>query len=983
MIKWTFRETISYQNEEVTSDSRKFEILIEAYLRERYPLENWVLTKATGDGNRDVENICEFTGRTMWAEAKYTIHTDENIGSRKYDSTLVSSISEENLIKIFFVTNTSIGSNLINRIHQFFYLTKIKEIAFLDGYTLSYWIKKHPDIEQKFFNEPIVFTAPSTPNVKLYCVRVICQSDSYTMDCVLEDQESYPLYLSQNYLIQGDFLAVGFEDETSLSLYCNDKLVYQGTVLPEISTFSMNLDDTEKTFRVNEEYRFHIYYILDNKKHNCGEFSLKFSVLGELYHDQVQNYTTLVNGLKANYKKIYNLYGPQYSGKSWLLNNLKNDLLKTAQENQKIIYVNFNGQDSDVADLCRIIFTLIFNYYNLGISSKALSLYCKEHNLKNSFLNPANIETIIKALHEDDYLLIQSILFGSIISNTERLFEIKQCFAYTKIYFLDNIHLLNEKNNEILQAILHAFDPMRNVSFILTSRNIIGGSNIENIPLTYIKDDEVLQIIGENPLFKVKNINKILPSKHYLKYPGLLHAFLQDIHLYSTVEEVKHYYIDTFQDYALQYVKGNFPLNNITLLLICVVEAGIPIEALDAPEIGNLYSKELIVTKYGYVYPNIVKWNRDIPQTVLKKHKKELLQHIFRLIEEDLGRKAIYQCALMTYYSEYYNQFFDSVFQYIKLKFEENRYSQIICLCKALIKKEFFYSGNIENINQIKYFLAFSYMHCNAREDAHGLFCEITENYSMKAKTALYFDAKSEIIDAKYWSFREFRELPQIINQFRKEWTDFSSEMSEKPIRSYLTATNRMMVTYLALDQMSLAKKWFQKNIKLAARFNAREHIGYTYMDYAKGIYHKDLSLALQYLQIADRYFQVPSERRRHLDCQCEIEYIKLLMQKGSIQKLLLAQQELFENQYWIQYYKCHLKLAVWYILNNDYSNAKKCLMEAEASMILRNDERVKYLCSIINAVLDDEAICYKNAALLGTSYQKNIDHSCLELRVW
>lgn len=983
MIQWTFRETISYQNEEVTSDSRKFEILIEAYLRERYPLENWVLTKATGDGNRDVENICEFTGRTMWAEAKYTIHTDENIGSRKYDSTLVSSISEENLIKIFFVTNTSIGSNLINRIHQFFYLTKIKEIAFLDGYTLSYWIKKHPDIEQKFFNEPIVFTAPSTPNVKLYCIRVICQSDSYTMDCVLEDQESYPLYLSQNYLIQGDFLAFGFEDETSLSLYCNDKLVYQGTVLPEISTFSMNLDDIEETFSVNEEYTLHIYYILDNKQYNCGEFNLRFAVLGELYHDQVQNYTTLLNGLNANYKKIYNLYGPQYSGKSWLLNNLKNDLLKTAQENQKIIYVNFNGQDSDVADLCRIIFTLVFNYYNLGISSKALSLYCKEHNLKNSFLNPANIETVIKALHEDDYLLIQSILLGSIIPNTERLFEIKQCFDYTKIYFLDNIHLLNKKNNEILQAILHTFDPMRNISFVLTSRKPISGSFIENIPLDYIENTEALQLIEEKSLITVKNINEILPSGHYLKYPGLMHTFLQGIGPYSKLKEVKRYYIDTFQDYALQYVKGNFPFNNITLLLICVVEEGIPIDALNASKIGNLYHKEFIVIKYNYVYPNLNKWNRDIPKTVLKKHKKKLIQHIFKLIKKDSERKEIYQCALMRYYPKYYNKFFDSVFHYIKLKYIENRYSQIIPLCNALIKKAFFYSGDIENINQIKYFLAFSYMHCNASEDAQSIFRAIVEYYSVKAKTILYFDAESEIIDAKYWSFREFRELPQIINQFRKEWTDFSSEMSEKPIRSYLTATNRMMVTYLALGQMSKAERWFQKNRKLAAKFKSPEHIGYTYMDYAKGVYHKNLSLALQYLQIADGYFQASCEKRRHLDCLCEIQYVKLLIGEGSIQKLLLAQKELFENQYWIQYYKCYLKLAVCYIIKEDYINAQSCLIEAEASIILRKDERAKYLCSIINGVLHNEPICYENTALLGTSYQKNIDNAGLDFRVW
>lgn len=983
MIKWTFRETIPYQKEEVTSDSRKFEILIEAYLKERYPLENWKLTKTTRDGNRDLENICEFTGMSMWAEAKYTIHTEENIGSRKFDSTLVSSMFEDNLIKIFFITNTSIGSNLIGRIRNFFYLSEIKEIAFVDGYTLSYWIKKHPNIEQRFFKEPIAFTAPSTPSVKLHCVRVICKADSYTIDCVLEDQVSYPLYLSQNYLIEGEFLAVGFEDDIPLSLYCNDQLVFQGTVLPEISTFSLNLNDTKKAFSVNEEYNLQLYYIFDSKKYNCGEYSLKFAVLGELYKNQIQNYTTIEKGLKANYKEIYNIYGPQNSGKSWLINNLKNDLLKKAQEDQRIIYVNFNGQDSDVADLCRIIFTLVFNYYSLSISAKALSLYCQEHNLKNSFLSSANIETVIKALHANDYLLVQNILLGSVFSNTECLFELNPCFDYTKIYFLDNVHLLSANNDYILQAILNAFRPTRKVSFVLTSRNEISGSYIKNIFLDYIENDEVLQNIRENTSITIKSINDILPSKHYLKYPGLLHAFLQDVHLYSTAKTVKRYYIDSFQDCASQYVKGSFPFNNITLLLICFVKEGIPIDVLEASEIGKLYTKNFVVMKYGYVYPNLEKWNRDIPQAILEENKQKLLQYIFKLMKQDSGRKEIYQCALMTYYPEYYNQYFDSVFQYIKLKFEENRYSQIVFLCEALIRKKCFYSGNAENINYIKYFLAFSYMHCDASKDAQIIFREIADNYSMKSKTSLYFDAESENIDAAYWSFRKFKELPEIINKFRRDWTDFSKETTDISKRSYLTATNRMMVTYLALDQMVSAKKWFQKNIKLATKFNAPEHIGFTYMDYAKGIYHKNLSLALQYLQIADQYFQTPSEKRRHLDCLCEIQYVKLLIGEGSIQKLLRAQEELFENQYWIQYYKCHLKLAVCYILKGEYSNAKSCLMEAEANIIMQNDERVKYLCSIINAILYNEPVCYENTALLGTSYQKMIDHAQLDLRVW
>ena len=115
-------------------------------------------------------------------------------------------------------------------------------------------------------------------------------------------------YLSKNYLLEGEFLAVGFENDTSLSLYCNDQLVYQGTVLPEITSFSLNLSDAEKAFSINEEYPLQLYYVLDNKKYTCGEYSLKFAVLGELYKNQVQNYTLIENGIKSNYKKIYNIF---------------------------------------------------------------------------------------------------------------------------------------------------------------------------------------------------------------------------------------------------------------------------------------------------------------------------------------------------------------------------------------------------------------------------------------------------------------------------------------------------------------------------------------------------------------------------------------------------------------------------------------------------------------------------------------------------
>ena len=983
MINWNFKDKIWYQGEEITQDSRKFEILVEAYLQERYPLENWKLTKATRDGNKDLESVCQFSGTSMWAEVKYTIHTDENIPSRKYDSTLVSSFFEKNLIKIFFISNTSMGSNLIGRIKRFYYLSTVEKIAFVDGYTLAYWVKKHSDVEANFFKVPVDYTIPKSPNVLLQCIRVFSKCDSYTIDSVLEEQTVYPLYLSTNYILEGEFTAYGF-DNIPLLLYCNDKLVYNGNVPPEITTFSLDISKIEEVFDINKEYSLDLYYILNNKRFDCGNYKLRFAVTGRLYTNQVQNYARVQEGIKAAYKKIYNIYGPHGSGKSWLLHNVKNDLLKNATADQKIIYINFNGQMADIADICRLIFTLVFNFYNLSVSATALNRYCQENSVANSLFNHKNIELLIQALSDEDYAAIQKILGGSVFSRTEKIFQAWNGFAYERIYFIDNINLLNDINYSIFEAILNAFDPMQNVLFVLTGREKIDRPYVDNIYLEYIGNNEILDSINEDLPFAIDSLNEIVPNKHYLKYPGLLHAFIQDIGNFNSAREIKQFYIDNFHNNALQYVKRTFTFDNITLLLICIMKEGIPFHIFrktDLKKLNELLIKKYIVHKEGYIYPNFERWDRDIPQKIIEKYETEVIPCFEKFIEQDATRSEFYQCSLMEYYPEYYNTYFDSIFDCICAQFKNNKYSKVIFLCESLIKGSVYYAGKPKKMDAVKYFLAFSYMHCDVSKKAQELFCEITSNYQMKAKDNLYFEAEAQVIDAKYWGFREFKNLPAYINTFRKNWKGVNCDSLQLTPRSYLTATNRMMVTYLALDNIELANKWLRKNVRLAIEYGASEHLGYTYMDYAKGIYHFDLTLALKYLELADVYFQSPSEHRRHLDCQCEIQYVRLLLGNGRIEQLLLAQEALFECQYWIQYYKCHLKLAVVYILMGKKTKALQHLLEAEAPAIMKNDERVKYLCSMIGTFLYKEPVPYKNLTLTATSYQKIIENIHLNFK--
>lgn len=58
---------------------------------------------------------------------------------------------------------------------------------------------------------------------------------------------------------------------------------------------------------------------------------------------------------------------------------------------------------------------------------------------------------------------------------------------------------------------------------------------------------------------------------------------------------------------------------------------------------------------------------------------------------------------------------------------------------------------------------------------------------------------------------------------------------------------------------------------------------------------------------------------------------------------------------------------------------AKKYLLEVEASPITKNNERIQYLCSIMEAFLYKVSIKYNNVALLKTSYQKIINNGQIQ----
>lgn len=159
----------------IIDGSKGFEQLARDYVQEvyKYPNASWNETPQTHDGNKDgyiiivgyhPENIID--DEVWWMEAKYINETEqkseENIGrknqSNKYlrrfklDATIVSSIFNQNVTRIVFVTNVEVKAKVISDVRTALSIaTNCKETFFCTKHLLEYWLCTHTEIYQKYF----------------------------------------------------------------------------------------------------------------------------------------------------------------------------------------------------------------------------------------------------------------------------------------------------------------------------------------------------------------------------------------------------------------------------------------------------------------------------------------------------------------------------------------------------------------------------------------------------------------------------------------------------------------------------------------------------------------------------------------------------------------------------------------------------------------------------------------------------------------
>lgn len=701
------------------------------------------------------------------------------------------------------------------------------------------------------------------------------------------------------------------------------------------------------------------YYNENGENIPFGTYKVTLSTPITFYNSQLRAFNYIHKQLSLDRQLIYNIYGETCTGKSWILKRLQEDLVSKYDDNSKTIYISFNGSMQDIRALCRLIFTLIFDYYNLGISGEALDRYCQSIGERTSIFSYDKINTLINALKHDLYHEAENILMHCIELDEYPLFEYLDSFAWRKIYIIDNIHLLNDNSKKIFRRILESFQSQKQIIFIISSRKKLDIDTCDNYELQKLQNDEILSLLNQRLNVPVNDLTEILPEDNQLGYPVIINQFLNELGENISNHYLRDYYAKNFSKTAIHYLTTKTFSFSWTAPLVVVflvnvgVDSAILMNYQPQSYWSDLLEQDIITLNHGEFCANYLVSEKEI-QHALKKYSVECEKLLFELLETT-ENPARYRNAIFKYCPRYYNQLWKEQFNEIKKKHHANCYHEVRELCNATLINKNYFHGSACEMRQVEYLQAFSYMHCNSSEEALPMLQSILKEYNNHStKDTLYYTVYSEIIDAQYWTWKNYNTMASDINKYRKDWTK-NHENLQLENRAYLTVTNRMMVYLLAEDKLSQAERWMKKNLRLAVQFSSKEHIGYTLMDFAKGIYHVDLNKALRYLNEAEEIFRNSgNEQRRLLDCQCEIAYVKVLLNLTDAQELKDAASALYQNQYWIQYYKSNIKLICAYLIQNNLSEAKKLLVQAKNSIIISESIRCEYLLSILATIIDN-----------------------------
>lgn len=926
---------------------RQFEYLICEFLNSVYKDYRWETNKQTRDGNRDIEGRHINNNSRAWAEVKFKNTSSKkatSLTSTRYDSTLVSASisSEDDIVDFKFVTNSHFNEYFILRIETFF-MNKEVGIKYITEAQLLYWLSVNDGIRKKYLKTKVDFSAvyPDKETWKILSIIITKKvegenkkekrTDFNNLDSVCDSTLYIKLEIRNSIPKDADLIIVN-----------NNTNIHNENFRSEvgINDFKIKLAPGIPT-----DGKLQIKFMTENdlKVEREIEISNKKLILLENQNTALQEIETKIQAEIS----FFNLIGHQKVGKSFLLEHFISEKEKTDQVHT--LYLTGIVND-DIIQL----YELVKNYYKLED-------YQLE-NLESALMNYAildiqyflenhveELELKQEHLENPSYIVVYDLGKGSELITKLILRYIEKIFEVDKTVIVIESHEAISLKTRVDVVELKAISNKDAELFLMNTSAQRDGEKISEV-LKYLEEKKVF------PSFR----NLLQISSLINESLGALEKFKEglEVILSPSMDQLEEKEKEML--YVIQNSKQHIPFLHIL--------------EKEFSAIPSLLDKKIISVRESAIVSNYS----------LKIEKEQIdlmeIQSIFeRIYKETKNSQYLLDMLLID------NRLLEEKFELLN---EQGRYFQnrteyfsslpYFEMCDKLNVGSITPKQKIENL----FYYGECLNHCISINEAIKTFSYayvLSGEYGIDHLKALVY---SELITMSFASFINPNILLANTKNFLEGTKEFNWEEyweknhlknndteKAKFYKAKETAMNRLIVLSLSCDKFEDGLCYLDKNIKLidndSNHIGHHHHKGFCYMDYAKGIYHKDIMEAKTYLDKALIIFQeCENEKRRTIDCKCEIAYIECLISNTNenLDKLFEVSNKLKAEGFLAVYYRSLLKITAIYLSQKKTNEASE-LLETFKSAEQMNNTRSKFIITHLESIiyyLDGNAVEYE-----------------------
>lgn len=1011
--------------------SNEFEDLALSYARFKYKDYDWDTTNETRDDNHDFfykeidEMQEEWEG---WGEAKHSSKIKSKMSRTKWDQTIISGKLANNVRHIMFVTNAQIPKRYIFRA-ECLKTPPFEKFEYVNNSVLEDWLYYNPEFIPKKLEASFDYN-PADIAKKINIDFFVADYFSATRNILNSKKE---VYANKDYLL---FVVVDSNYNTRISLKLKPENVleinpYESKDISNIPIgIGLNCSKFIINFRVSGTHMLNIK-VEDLLYDNDTNKKMKFKVLSDfepqvIYQRQLSLLERILDQLSCSEKRncIYALYAPKGTGKTYLLRML----LKEPRLFNRLLYLTFSTDDAECArNIC-----ILFLALNFGIDFAEPSCW---HELLQLYLNQSEEDIIMTESElQEIYAGSQKDNAGASLVGFEKIkkFSKKNGLQLLKtgvrkyiIFILDDIHKVPINIGDFLGDFINRFnDESWNDKILFAGRehefqsetlsDVISITSNNKYKLSSPTLNEKKQSLQMNfPFIKdvdffSSTLNRCQSTMVFCILLRQIYSFIEknghdelklQIRLASMFEEMKKENISIeYQDFL--FYKKYFGI----IFLIYAYRSGINInffkeirmDAIDT--IRNLVKAGILEEQENYIFPAHDSYQevfeRICQSSQFSREKRFAANLLYQSINSDYIDKFKALPVLLILDNSYNDRYIEESLNLVESYYKTTEFGKMNLLCERIIQKKYPYDE--ENYwNKEKLWLFYLYVecldHCGSLQHSQECFENVYDNGLTQItddSLDFVFDAKAQIFNIRYALLDTDNLLTDIDTFLKKYFYKTKQKHSEFFEKAFLNALNRRMVISLLLDKYEQAQKVAEAYKKLSHNLGNNSHQAFYYIDYARGNYHRNPMMSLEFMKKAYSEFSLlPNEKRRLIDSKSEMQFLECVVKGKDTTELDKTSEEIIQNGYIHMYVHTLLKRVAVRICSGELDVAQNLLNRILTIIDLEQFTRTKMLfCNLMSAIYFlrnntkkmEEYIDLQNklAKNIGTSYRndRNVD---------